>query len=358
MAAPPTTNTSPCPAPTTSPRPVVVVLATGGTIASVTDAAAGRVLRSSTSVAASLPALAGVEVRSVEVFAQSSFALAPTHWNQLRQAVADHLSEPHITGIVIAHGTDTLEETAYLLHLLHADSRPVVVTGAIRPSDAPEPDGPSNLRDAVVVAASTSARNRGVLVVFDGLVFCAAGTRKVDTTSSAAFDSPDFGPIGSVSDARAVFTHGPPRTAPQPAVTGCADLSAVRVDIVAAYPGGDDVAVRAHAAAGARGLILQATGSGNTPPSLVAAVSELTGSGLIVVVSSRVHRGSIAPLYGGPGGGRELVTAGAIPAGWMRPSQARIALMALLADGKDHRVVRDAFATLAAEPEAAQRLRM
>ncbi|MBP1818289.1 asparaginase [Mycobacterium sp. OAE908] len=339
-------------------RPVVVVLATGGTIASVTDPRAGRVLRSGDAHIARLPAFADFEVRTVPVFMESSFALTAKHWDRLRQAVAEHLSAPHVAGVVITHGTDSIEETAYLLQLLHGDSRPVVVTGAIRPADAPEPDGPSNLRDAVIVAASTSARNRGVLVVFDGLVFAAAGTRKVDTTARAAFDSPDFGPVGSVRDGHPVFAQQASPVAPLPAVTECADLSSVRVDIVAAYPGADDIALRAHAAAGARGLILEATGSGNAPPPLVSAVSELTGAGLIVVVSSRVHRGSISPLYGGQGGGRELVAAGAIPAGWMRPSQARIALMALLADGDGHRSVRERFTSLAAEPAAAQRLQL
>jgi L-asparaginase len=341
-----------------SRRPVIVVLSTGGTIVSVTDPRAGRVLQSGEAVNAGLPELDDFDVHSVPVFMQSSFALTTRHWDLLRQAVTEQLGDPRVVGVVVTHGTDTLEETAYLLHLWHGDSRPVVVTGAIRPADDLEPDGPSNLRDAVIVAASASARNRGVLVVFDGLVFTAAGARKVDTTARAAFDSPDFGPVGSMQDGRPVFTQDAPLVAPLPTVTGCADLSSVRVDIIATYPGADGSALRAHVAAGARGLILEATGSGNTPPPLVSTVSELTSAGLIVVVSSRVHRGSIAPLYGGPGGGRDLVTAGAIPAGWMRPSQARIALMALLANRHDYGSVRDAFASLAAEPAAAHQLQL
>lgn len=337
-------------------RPVVVVLATGGTIASATDPVAGRVLRSGEAATVGLPALADFDVRTVPVFMQSSFALTAKHWDRLRRAVAEHLGAPRVVGVVITHGTDSIEETAYLLHLVHGDSRPVVVTGAIWPADAPESDGPSNLRDAVTIAASASARNRGVLVVFDGRVFAAPGTRKVDTTARAAFDSPDFGPVGSVREGHPVFAHEAPPVTPLPTVPGCTDLSSVRVDIVASYPGADDIALRAHAAAGAHGIILEATGSGNTPPQLVATVSELTDAGLIVVVSSRVHRGSITPLYGGHGGGRELVAAGAIAAGWMRPSQARIALMALLAGSVGHRGVRDVFTSLAAEPPAAQRL--
>ena len=339
-------------------HPVVVVLATGGTIASVTDPRAGRVLRSGEAVTASLPALAGVEVRTVPIFMQSSFALTAKNWDQLRRAAAEQLRLPRVAGVVVTHGTDSIEETAYLLHLLHGDSRPVVVTGAIRPADALEPDGPSNLRDAVIVAASAPARNRGVLVVFDGLIFAAAGTRKVDTTARAAFDSPDFGPVGSVRDGHPVFPQQAPRAAPIPSVSGCADLSSVRVDIVAIYPGADGIALQAHAAARARGLILEATGSGNAPPELTSTVAKLTAAGLIVVVSSRVHRGSIAPLYGGPGGGGELAAAGAIPSGWMRPSQARIALMALLANRHDYSSVRDEFASLAAEPALAQPLQL
>lgn len=334
---------------TADDRPVIVVVGTGGTIASITDQRRGRVpLPAGDGVNGEIDDVPSFAIRRVPAFSLSSFALTPTELNTLRDNVSDHLEDPRVVGIVITHGTDTLEETAYFLHLIHADARPVVLTGAIRPADDPVPDGPSNLRDAITVAASPSARNRGVLVVFGGRIYSAAGVRKVDTTDGAAFDSPDVGPTGSLGSGPPVFLDDAPLTGPTPVATSKADLSSVRVDIVATYPGGDDVALRAQAAAGAQALVLEGMGSGNIPPALTSAVSALSAAGVIIVLSSRVHRGPIAALYGGLGGGRELAAAGAIPAGWLRPSQARIALLVLLAHHRDHSVAREKFVSLSA----------
>lgn len=327
-------------------RRIVSVLTTGGTISSHTDPVAGR-----------RPSLAGRElvaglrtgenlgfdVRVVEVLAVSSFALSPADLGVVSAAVATQLAVPQVSGVVITHGTDTLEETAYLLQLFHKDPRPVVLTGAIRPADDPAADGPRNLYHALLVAGSAAARERGVLVSFDGKVFAAAGTRKVDTTASAAFDSPDFGAIGSVTDDGASFTAAPPGRTSTALSRRRADLASTRVDIVALYPGADAAALRACIAAGARGVVLEGTGSGNAPPVITAAVAEFTAAGIIIALSSRVHRGPILPLYGGGGSGRELLAAGAMSAGWMRPSQARIALLALLATGIDAAHARRLF---------------
>jgi L-asparaginase len=327
-------------------RRIVSLVSTGGTISSRTEPAAGR--RPALAGRALLAGLGrdadpGFDVRAVDVLLRSSWALSTADMAAVSAAVAAQLEDPRVSGVVITHGTDTLEETAYLLQLLHSDPRPVVLTGAIRPADDAAADGPRNLRHALRVAGSAAARGRGVLVAFDGKLFAAAGTRKIDTTASAAFDSPDFGAIGSVTEDGVSFTDPPPAWTTTALSRHRADLAASRVDIVALYPGADATALRACVAAGARGLVLEGTGSGNVPPAVADAVAELSAAGVVIAVSSRVHRGPILPLYGGGGGGLELLAAGAVSSEWLRPSQARIALLVLLATCVDPAQVRRLF---------------
>lgn len=337
---------------------LISVISTGGTISSRTDADGTRRPASPDRdlVAALRPGAAG-GIRVVYPLSVSGFAMTPEDLRALSSAVTDQLADPRVTGVVIAHGTDTLEETAFFLQLFHADPRPVVLTGAIRPADDPRPDGPGNLRDAIQVAGSPGSRGRGVLVSFAGQVWAAAGTRKVDTAAPAAFASPDFGPVGALTEQNGpVFTidapprPGPGRAHPDPGV------SLPRVDIAAVYPGADATAMHAFTAAGtgARGLVLEGTGSGNAPAPFTTAVSELSGAGVVIALSSRVHGGPVEPLYGGAGGGREIVAAGAVPTGWLRPSQARIAPMVLLAADTDPRRVRATLTDWATNPRHIQ----
>ena len=330
-------------------RPVIAMMSTGGTIGSLTDPTAGRVPNlTGQDLLSTVTGDLSCTVRPVEVFSRSSFALTPHDMSTILAAVRDQLADPEVAGVVITHGTDTLEETAYLLELFHDDARPVVLTGAIRPADDPAADGPANLRTALRVAASPNARHRGVLIAFAGQVFGAPGTVKVDTTALAAFDSAGHPALGSVTEEDVTFAGAAPGSR-SCELRGCSpDLTSTRVDIVALYPGADDTTLRACAQAGAQAIVLEGTGSGNAPPALTSAVTDLSAAGLLIALSSRVPRGPIAPLYGGQGSGRELVQAGAIPTGWMRPSHARIALLALLACEPDPDRARELFRTWAA----------
>jgi L-asparaginase len=248
------------------------------------------------------------------------------------------LKDPDVTGVVVTHGTDTMEETAFLVDLFHRDSRPVVFTGAQRPADSPHGDGPLNLRDAVLAAADPGTRGLGTLIVFDGLLLPARGTRKVETLASAAFAAPDAGPVGRVAEGEVIVVGRAERPEPL-AYNG---LRGVRVDTVALYPGADATGMHAHVAAGATGLVLEATGLGNANPGIVAAVRALTDGGIHIVLSTRVHNGPVLGLYGN-GGGHDLLAAGAVPAGLLRPSQARVLLLALLGTGATAEGIRSAF---------------
>ncbi len=323
---------------------MIVVLGTGGTIASRADAAGAAV---ATDGGADLVDRLGLEAGSAvlarDVFVKDSSVLTAADQVLLAREVHATLADPDVTGVVVTHGTDTAEETAFLLDLVHDDDRPVVVTGAQRSADAPDPDGPRNLRDALAVAADPRARGLGAVIVFDGQVYAARGTRKTHTLRPAAFEQPDGGPLGRVVAGRFALGSRPLRSAPLD--LDALDLVGVRVDVAAVYPGADAVALRAFADAGATGIVLQATGAGNANPAIARGVADLTARGIVVGLTTRVDGGPVAGIYGGGGGGIDLIAAGAVPLGTLRAGQGRILMLALLGVLRDADRVRAAIPT-------------
>ncbi|WP_104168645.1 asparaginase [Arthrobacter sp. SX1312] len=308
----------------------VVLLATGGTIASRVDATDGATVAADTGGTVLAAAGTSAAVQVVDLMQKGSYLLTFDDMLAVCEAVHAALEAPETLGVVVTHGTDTMEETAYLADLLHDDPRPVVFTGSQRAADSPAPDGPENLRTAITLAASSEARGRGALIVFDGEVFALPGTRKTETTKLRAFGNPDLGSAGSVATTGEVLLGAAPRrlAALDIPPTGAGS----RVDIVACYPGADATLFTAALAAGARGIVLEATGLGNANAELSDAVRHAVQDGVVVVTSTRVHAGPVLGVYGA-GGGRTLEDAGAVPSGLLRPSQARTLLQALLALG-------------------------
>ncbi len=311
----------------------VVVLGTGGTIATRTGSdGRTRASDSGADLVERLGDRVGVDVTSRDVFVVNSFRLTPVDMAALAREVRSTLADPGIDGVVVTHGTDTAEETAYLLDLVHDDERPVVVTGAQRAADAPDPDGPRNLADALALAADPKARGLGVLVAFDGEVHAACGVRKTHTLRTAAFGSPETGPLGRMEGHALILQTRPVR--PEPIDLDRLDLEGLRVDVAPYYPGVDTTALQALAAAGAHGIVLEATGAGNADPAFVDLVRDLVGGGVVVGLTTRVHAGPVAAIYS-DGGGVDLLAAGAVPLGTLRASQARVLLLALLGTLRD-----------------------
>ena len=246
----------------------------------------------------------------------------------LRERVRALSASGEVRGIVITHGTDILEETAYLLDRTLDGRIPVAITGAMRTSSDEGWDGPRNLRDAVTVAASAASAGRGTMVVFAGQVFAGRTAAKTHATDPDAFSAPHGGPIGRVVDGEVRYSAEPtPRRAPlEPA-----SLHA-RVAHVPSVVGDQgtmlDLARRDH-----DGVVVEAFGSGNMPPGAVPAIRRWIEEGKPVVLASRCWWGQVTPVYAFEGGGARTTAMGAIPAGPRTPSQARMELVIALSAG-------------------------
>jgi L-asparaginase len=309
----------------------VVVVSTGGTISMRPDPATGKLV----------PAMSGEEVVALLGLAEApsleldDFAHVPSFdvHGELALSLAKRVVEHALgaDGIVVTHGTDTMEETVWLIdRLLPLDSPPVVLTGAQRGASEQDADGPRNFRSAIRVAASPEAAGRGAMICFDGEVHAAREVRKVHTAAVRGFGSPGYGPIGVVDGERVSFHRTPDRRQPLPSPKG----PLPRVDLVRLYAGADSVFLRASVEAGAQAIVLECTGRGNANELVVPGVRDARAAGVPVVVASRCHEGRVEPVYG-RGGGKDLADAGAIFAGDLAGPKVRVLLQLALASGVD-----------------------
>ena len=254
----------------------------------------------------------------------------------LRTALAD----PTVDGAVVVQGTDVIEETAFFWDLVVEGSKPVVVTGAMRSASQDGYDGPANLRDAVRVASSPAMRDTGCVVVMTGAIDAADDVTKSHATSPTTFRSLNFGPLGEVSDDGVRLAR---RRVGRRVVPG-ATAAAEPVPLITAVVSMDASILDGIVAAGARGVVVEATGSGNTSPELLAAAGRTIARGIPVVQASRAPAGRVGSAYAFPGGGAQWVRAGAIQAGWLTGPKARVALAVGLGAGLDDAGLRALFA--------------
>lgn len=320
--------------------PRIVILATGGTIASRVDAQGAAVASDAAAelVAGLGASLGGIEVEAVDILRKNSFNLSLGDLRCIVEAIARQLDRPEVDGIVVTHGTDTVEETAFLADLVHADARPVVFTGAQRSADQVASDGPANLRDAILLAAAPSARGLGVLVSFAGEVFAARGMRKTHSLEMSPFSSAGTGPIGHVRNREVDIRLRPVRlealALPTPAFDG------VRVDAVLTYPGADASLLQASVRAGASGVVVIGSGTGNPNSAVVQAIRQAVTDDVVVALASRAGDGPVVPIYGG-GGAVDAIAAGAVATGDLPWTQVRILLALLLSEGGPTADTRD-----------------
>lgn len=312
------------------------LLFTGGTISMQRDPAAGGNVptHGGEALVAMAPELAGVGPFRIDDWGRfPACHMGPEKLWELRQHVravqaGEHGAPP--AGVVIAHGTDTIEETAYLLARTLDPGIPVVVTGAMRTSGDAGWDGPGNLTDAARLAAHPGSRGRGTMVAFAGQVFDGAEVAKVETTALVAFDAPHGAAIARVEEGTVRFTADPPRRR----LLAPPALSA-RVALIPMVLG-DTGELLDLARPGHDGVVIAAFGSGNLPPGAVPAIRRWLAEGKPVVLGSRCPRGEVSPVYAFPGGGATLVREGVIPAGPRTLAQARLELLISLSAGRPY----------------------
>jgi len=328
-------------------KPKVAVIGTGGTITSLSSlgpldlyeyTASGRMLEADELVARFPEVHSVADVIPVRLKAVPSTAVAFPEWKALvlaaDKAVRDH---PDLAGIVVLHGTATLEETAYALNLTAKVSVPIVLVGAQRPASALSSDAGLNLVNAVRTAALPAARGLGVLVCLNDEIQAARDVTKTSTARLNTFRSPDFGVLGHADGDAINFYRRPVRRTAPDTEFDIRDLEALpRVDIAYSYAGDDGAAVRAFVAAGARGIVAAAFAPGLLAPAEMAALREAADRGIAVAVSSRAGSGRVFPST-------RTVSAGFIPADNLTPQKARILLALALSRTQDRGEIKRMF---------------
>ncbi len=330
------------------PLPRLRLLATGGTIVGAQAAAGARGYRaaalSAEEVVAAVPQLAALARIEVErVAAIGSQDMDEAVWLRLAARAQAALDDPAIAGVVITHGTDTMEETAYFLNLVLRTEKPVVLVGAMRPATALSADGPINLYNAIAAAAHAETRGRGVLVVANDEIHFAREITKTDTTQVGTFRSGHHGLAGLVNAGRLHFYAPPVRrhtARSEFAPPGSLAAPLPRVDILYAHAGMDRALIDAAVRAGARGLVLAGVGDGNLSAAALAAGAEAARQGLAIVRSSRTGGGIVE---------RNIEidddALGFIAADELNPQKARVLLQLALTRPRDARAVQALFLT-------------
>jgi L-asparaginase len=284
---------------TTGPLPHVVVLATGGTIAGAAASdvqagyASGQVgveqLLAAVPQAKKLAVLTGEQISNI-----GSQDMNDEVWLKLARRVNELVAMPDVAGVVITHGTDTIEETAYFLNLVVKSKKPVVLTASMRPSTALSADGPLNFYNAVAVAANKDAAGRGVLVVINDWIHGASSLTKTSTTAVQTFMSPLRGLIGIVAYGDAEFYRGPVGRNTMTSEFSLDGVTALpRVDIIMATENMDGALIDAAAAAGAKGIVIAGVGNGNMTAPAVKALAAQAAKGIVCVRSTRVATGLV-----------------------------------------------------------------
>jgi glutamin-(asparagin-)ase len=326
------------------PKARIVLIGTGGTIAgrgasSINTSAYDCSVLSIDDILADLPIAASLaEIRAEQLFQVGSENFGNAQLLQLGKRIASLLKQDDVDGVVVTHGTDTIDETAYFLHLTLKSTKPVVVVGAMRPPSALSSDGPLNLYNAIVLAASRVAHGKGTLVVANDEIHTARDVVKTNTFKQEAFRSP-YGPLGFIVEGKPVFYRLPARRHTVDSEWSIDEIDAApEVGIVYAHGGMNDAVVRAMLDSGVKALIYAATGNGNVANSVVASLLEARARGIHVVRGSRTGGGVVIRNAAQPDDRYDwLVTDDQVP------HKARILMMLALTRESGARKLQDAF---------------
>lgn len=319
----------------------VAVIFTGGTISMKVDPR----------INAAIPALSSEEIMSmvtnidkytnIEIINFAKLPgphMSPEKMMELSKLVRKTISRNDITGVVVTHGTDTLEETAYLLDLTIRSEKPIVVVGAMRNSSELGYDGPSNLSAAICTAISKEAKNKGVLVVMNNEVNAASEVTKTNTLALNTFKSPEFGPLGIVDNDKVIFYRDLPKHDHIET-----DNIETKVGLIKCGAGMGSDMIDYCINSGYKGIVIEALGRGNVPPKMIDGIERAINKNIPVIIVSRCPTGRVLDTYGYAGAGKNLRNLGAIFGDNLPGQKARIKLMLALSVTKDMKRIKDMF---------------
>jgi len=315
----------------------IVVLATGGTIASRFSAEHGAVIAGvgGDELVRSLAGFAPtVEVVTEQFCNVGSFMFTLELAFDIVKRADELLQDAEVAGVVVTCGTDTMEEIAYMADLVVTHDKPVVFTGAQRHADFRDSDGPRNLHSAILVAASDAAKGLGPVIVFEDEIHAARDATKTHSSRVGTFSSAEHGKLGEIDGAAVIVSR---RTIRRDPIAAAAIES--KVDLVKACMGADGRFIDYAVETGSRGVVLEAFGRGNATLAMTQAVARAVQRGALVAVASRSPQGRVAPTYTGGGGGHDLKRAGAVFAGDLSGAKTRVLLAVLLGAGLSPREV-------------------
>ncbi|WP_053007262.1 asparaginase [Staphylococcus aureus] len=260
------------------------------------------------------------------------------HVKQLKDIILEAVSNKYYDGFVITHGTDTLEETAFLLDLILGIEQPVVITGAMRSSNEIGSDGLYNYISAIRVASDEKARHKGVMVVFNDEIHTARNVTKTHTSNTNTFQSPNHGPLGVLTKDRVQFHHMPYR---QQALENVNEK--LNVPLVKAYMGMPGDIFSFYSREGIDGMVIEALGQGNIPPSALEGIQQLVSLNIPIVLVSRSFNGIVSPTYAYDGGGYQLAQQGFIFSNGLNAPKARLKLLVALSNNLDKAEIKSYF---------------
>ncbi|WP_086039986.1 asparaginase [Staphylococcus aureus] len=260
------------------------------------------------------------------------------HVKQLKDIILEAVTNKYYDGFVITHGTDTLEETSFLLDLILGIEQPVVITGAMRSSNEIGSDGLYNYISAIRVASDEKARHKGVMVVFNDEIHTARNVTKTHTSNTNTFQSPNHGPLGVLTKDRVQFHHMPYR---QQALENVNDK--LNVPLVKAYMGMPGDIFSFYSREGIDGMVIEALGQGNIPPSALEGIQQLVSLNIPIVLVSRSFNGIVSPTYAYDGGGYQLAQQGFIFSNGLNGPKARLKLLVALSNNLDKAEIKSYF---------------
>lgn len=322
-------------------KPKIAIIFTGGTIS----------MKSSKKSGGAVPAFKGRDILKLLPVISNNFRIEVHDFGQfpgphitpemmlaVSKIARKYLAQNDIKGVIVTHGTDTLEETAYFLDLTIDSPKPVVVVGAMKDCTELGWDGPANLMGAARTAVSPEARNKGVLVFLNNTINSAGEVTKTSTDSFETFRSPDLGPLGWVDQDRVLFYR-------QPLYREHYKINLIqpKVDLFKMAVGMDDRLIKYTIDSGSRGIVIEGMGRGNVPPGVVPGIEYAISKNIPVVLCSRCIGGRVLGTYAYPGGGAQLIKKGVILGGHLPGQKARIKLMILLGKGLSIQQIKKDF---------------